>query len=394
MVGSVFFGWNRPPVFKHVILFRQKMTSKSQINAVLAINPGTTTTRCGLFGVSNGAVERILEETLDHDEAKIARFPNIQSQLQFRADCIAEFLSKAPDGIRIAACAGRGGMLTPVPSGTIAVNDELVEFALHRPVYQHASNLGAPLANALASRYGVHAYITDPVSVDELPPVARVTGCKELPRFSFVHALNIRACGRRLARDIGKPFDRVKAVVAHLGAGFSIAALVDGKLVDSSNRTELSPFSPERAGGLPPLPLIELCYSGKYEKKELLKLLYGNGGVFAHLGTKDIRRVEQMIEQGDEYARLIYDAMLYQVAKAIGAMASVVDFELDGIVLTGGLLNSPKIAATLESKLSRLAPVHVFPGSDECQALAEGAARVLAGLEKPMTWPVEPKTEQ
>lgn len=370
------------------------MTSKSHIDAILAINPGTTTTRCGLYSVSNGGVERILEETLDHDEKKISGFPDIPSQLQFRAESIAEFLAKTPGDIKIVACAGRGGMLTPVPSGTIEVNDELVDFALHRPVYQHASNLGAPLASALASRYGVQACITDPVSVDELPPVARVTGSKELPRFSFVHALNIRACGRRLARDIGKPFDNVKAVVAHLGAGFSIAALLDGKLVDSSNRTELSPFSPERAGGLPPLPLIELCYSGKYEKKELLKSLYGNGGVFAHLGTKDIRRVEAMIEQGDEYAQLIYDAMLYQVAKAIGAMASVADFELDGIVLTGGLLNSPKIAATLERKLSRLAPVHVFPGSDECQALAEGAARVLAGLEKPMTWPIKPMAEQ
>ena len=368
--------------------------SQSHIDAVLAINPGTTTTRCGLYQISSGTAECILEETLDHAEEKIAGFPSIPSQLQFRTECIDQFLAQASDDIRIVACAGRGGMLTPVPSGTIEVNDELVDFALHRPVYQHASNLGAPLAHALASRHGVHAYITDPVSVDELPPVARVTGSKELPRSSFVHALNIRACGRRMARDIGKPFDNVKAVVAHLGAGFSIAALVDGKLVDSSNRTELSPFSPERAGGLPPLPLIELCYSGKYEKKELLKSLYGNGGVFAHLGTKDIRRVEAMIDEGNENAQLIYDAMLYQVAKAIGAMASVVDFELDGIVLTGGLLNSPRIAATLEKKLTRLAPIHVFPGSDECQALAEGAARVVAGLEEPMTWPVTSKSEQ
>ena len=221
------------------------MTLISHINAILTINQGTKTTRCGLYGVKNGVVEHIMEGTLDHDEGKIASFPDIPSQLQFRADCIAEFMNNAPNSIRIVACAGHGGMLTSVSSGTVEVNDELVNFALHRPVYQHASNLGAPLANALANRYGIQACITDPVSVDELPPVAHVTGCKELPRFSLVHAFKICACGRRLARGIGKLFEGVKAVVAHLGAGFSIAALVDGKLVDSSNRTEISSFSPE-----------------------------------------------------------------------------------------------------------------------------------------------------
>lgn len=363
-------------------------SAQTPFDAVLAINPGTTTTRCGLYRVANGSAECVLEETLDHDERELAAFPDIPSQLKFRADCIAKFLAAAPQGATVVACAGRGGMLTPVPSGTIRVNKELVDFALHTPVYMHSSNLGAPLAFTMASQHGAPAFITDPVSVDELTPVARVTGCKELPRFSFVHALNIRACGRRLASEIGKPFDQVKAVVAHLGAGFSIAALIGGKLVDSSNRMEVSPFSPERAGGLPPLPLIELCFSGKYSKAELLDLLYGKGGVFAHLGTKDIRRVEAMIDAGDMHAKLIYDAMLYQVAKAVGAMAAVADFELDGIVLTGGLVNSPTISATLDGKLSRLAPVFAYPGSDECQALAESAARVLAGRETPMNWPV------
>lgn len=359
-----------------------------RVDAVLAINPGTTTTRCGLYRIENGRAECISEETLDHDENEIAAFPDVPSQLQFRADTISDFLAIAPKNVKIAAFAGRGGMLTPVPSGTIEVNDKLVDFALNRPVYQHASNLGAPLAHALAGLYGVRAFITDPVSVDELRPVARVTGCKELPRFSFIHALNIRACARRMAAEIGRPFAEMKAVVAHLGAGFSIAALLGGRLVDSSNRMEVSPFSPERAGGLPPLPLIELCFSGKYTKEQLLELLDGSGGVFAHLGTKDIRRVEAMIEEGDENAQLVYDAMLYQVAKAIGSMASVADFELDGIILTGGLMNSPKISAILRKKLTRLAPVFVYPGSNECHALAESAARVLAGQETPMTWPV------
>ncbi|TMV04193.1 butyrate kinase [Ruegeria sediminis] len=358
------------------------------LNAILSINPGTTTTRCALYGLNGRVVEVITERTLDHDEGVMAGFPTIASQLDFRAAHIAAFLSEYLDDRRLVACAGRGGMLTPVPAGVIEVNKALVDFALHTPVYHHASNLGAPLAHALASRHGVPAFVVDPVSVDELAPVARVSGFDEIPRFSFVHALNIRACGRRLAKELNKPFDELRAVVAHLGAGFSIAALLNGRLVDSSNRMEISPFTPERAGGLPPLPLIELCFSGKYTREELLNKLYGRGGVFGMLGTKDIRRVETMIEAGDEEARLVFEAMLYQTAKAVGAMASVASFDLDGIILTGGLANSPRVTGYLTDKLTRLAPLHVYPGSDECRALAEGAARVLSGQETPLTWPI------
>ncbi|SIO50823.1 butyrate kinase [Rhodovulum sp. ES.010] len=356
--------------------------------AILSINPGTTTTRCALYGWLGTALKTIAEEALDHDETVMAGFSTIASQLEFRRQHIETFLNEQLGRHRLVACAGRGGMLTPVPSGVISVDEALVEFALHTPVYHHASNLGAPLAHGIAARYGVGAFVVDPVSVDELAPVARVSGFADIPRFSFVHALNIRACGRRLAREMDKPFDRLRAVVAHLGAGFSIAALVDGRLVDSSNRMEMSPFTPERAGGLPPLPLIELCYSGTYTREELLSKLYGKGGVFGLLGTKDIRRVEAMIEDGDRKAALVYEAMLYQIAKAIGAMASVADFDLDGVILTGGLSNSARATAYLRHKLSRLAPVHVYPGSDECRALAEGVARVLAGTEAPLSWPV------
>lgn len=356
---------------------------------ILAINPGTTTTRCALFSPVHERVVAVAEQTIDHDEVMMAGFPSIASQLDFRTACVTAFLDPyLSPGDRLLACAGRGGMLTPVPAGVIAVNEALVDFALNSPVYQHASNLGAPLAHRVASAHGVSAFVVDPVSVDELPPVARVSGVAELPRFSFVHALNIRACGRRLARETGKSFDRLRAVIAHMGAGFSIAALVDGRLVDSSNRMEISPFTPERAGGLPPLPLIELCYSGKYTREELLKKLYGQGGVFGLLGTKDIRKVEARIEAGDDTAALVFEAMLYQTVKAIGAMAAVASFQLDGIVLTGGLANSARVTGYLADRLSGIAPLHVYPGSDECRALAEGALRVLSGAEAPMTWPV------
>lgn len=355
---------------------------------ILTINPGTTTTRLGLFRAEGAAVTPIAEDTVEHDETVMAHFGSIAEQLPFRVAAILDWLQGAGAGARLAAVAGRGGMLTPVPAGVIAVNDDLVDFALHRPVHHHASNLGAPLANRIAAAAGCPAFVVDPVSVDELPPVARLSGCPDLPRFSFVHALNIRACGRRLAADLGKPFDRLDAVVAHMGAGISIAALKGGRIVESSNRMEISPFSPERAGGLPPMSLIDLCYSGAYDKDTLKRRLYGQGGVFAYLGTKDMRRVEAMIDAGDDRARLVWEAMVYQIARAIGAVASVLDFRPDGIILTGGMAHSARLTDALTRRCAALGPLHIYPGSHESEALAAGAVRVLAGVETARSWPV------
>lgn len=337
---------------------------------ILTINPGTTTTRLGLFEPDGAAVRCVEETTIEHDERRMAAFAAIPDQLEFRAQAISDFLSGFKGGVTLAAVAGRGGMLSPVPAGVIAVNDELVDFALHRPVYCHASNLGAPLAQAIARRHKVEAFIVDPVSVDELPDVARISGFPELPRFSFVHALNIRACGRRLADELGKPFEALNAVVAHMGAGVSIAAIRNGRIAESSNRMENSPFSPERAGGLPVIPLIGLCYSGKYTEAELRKKLYGGGGVFAYLGTKDMRQVEAMIAKGDARAALVWEAMMYQFRKTIGSMAAVLNFRPDGIVLTGGMAQSGKVVEALSNGCRALAPVHVYPGSHESEALA------------------------
>lgn len=362
-------------------------------NLILTINPGTTTTRLGLFKPSGMTVKCVVATTIEHDEKRMAEFATISDQLEFRAHAISTFLTEISGGVTLAAIAGRGGMLSPVPAGVIAVNEALVDFALHTPVYRHASNLGAPLAHAIAKEHKVGAFIVDPVSVDELPDVARLSGFPELPRFSFVHALNIRACGRRLADDLGKPFDTLNTVVAHMGAGISIAAIRNGRIVESSNRMENSPFSPERAGGLPVMPLIELCYSGKYSEAELKKQLYGNGGVFAYLGTKDMRQVETMIAKGDTQASLVWEAMLYQIKKTIGAMAAVLDFKPDGIILTGGMAQSDKVVGALTSCCCALAPVLVYPGSHESEALASGVARIMAGVEKAMIWPLTPVKE-
>lgn len=355
-------------------------------NAILSINPGTTTTRCAVYAISQGALCVLAEATLEHDEVQIAQFASIPDQLQFRTRCVLDFLSGVTGCFRLVACAGRGGMLMPVPAGVIRVDRDLVNFALHTPMHQHASNLGAPLAYTIAQGVGAQAFVVDPVSVDQFSDLARVSGVPELPRFSFGHALNIRACGRRLATDLSKPFEEVRAVVAHLGAGFSIAALQDGRIVDNTNRMEASPFTPERAGGVPPLALIDLCYSGRFSQADLKSRLYGNGGLMALLGTKDVRRVEAMLDAGDPSAALYFDAMLYQVAKAIGAMASVLSYDLDAIVLTGGIANSGRVRQVLTDRVGRIANIVAYPGSDECRALAEGAARALDGKEAVIDW--------
>ena len=361
-----------------------------QNKLIITVNPGATTTRCAIYETTNRSVAATAEEVIEHSDRELARFETISNQLEYRYRLVFEFVRQHIDDNRSApvACAGRGGMLTPVPPGVIKVNDDLVRFSLETPVYEHASNLGAPLAHRLAGVYGVDAFIADPVGVDEFTDIARISGSPEFHRFSFVHALNIRSTARRVADLLGKPVEELRLVVAHLGAGFSIAAVDRGRLIDNSNRMECSPFTPERSGGLPPITLIEACYSGKWTKAELLQKLYGQGGVFAYLGTRDMREVEHRIEKGDDNAALIYDALLYQVAKAVGAMASTMDFNIDGIVLTGGLANSKKLTDRLTSKMENLAPVFVFAGSNENQALAEAVVTALEPGGKIMDWPI------
>ena len=361
---------------------------------VIAVNPGTTTTRCAAYRPApsaEAAPALAAERTFEHSDEQLGRYAAIAEQLAFRLELLESFAAKtlrAASGAKLVACAGRGGMLTPVPPGVIRVNEALVEFSLHTPVYQHSSNLGAPLAHALAERHGCPAFIADPVSVDELTDVSRISGSPEFPRFSFVHALNIRATARKTAAALGRRLDELNLVIAHLGAGFSIAAMRCGRLIDNSNRMECSPFTPERCGGLPPIPLIEASFSGRYTRDELMKRLYGEGGVYAYLGTRDMRRVEAMIDAGDARAALIFEAMRYQIKKAIGAMAGALDFELDGIALTGGLVNSRRLTEDLSEACARIGPVFTHPGSNETEALAAAAFSALVDSADVMEWPV------
>jgi len=367
----------------------------NHILIIFTVNPGATSTKCALYQVLNKGIKEITSEIIDHPDRIIAQFETVASQINYREKLVRQFInSNLPSDAKIIACAGRGGMLTPVPSGVIKVNEELVNFSLNRPVYQHASNLGAPLAYRIAQTFKVDAFIVDPVSVDELTPIARVSGSPDFPRFSFVHALNIRATVRKLSERLGKKFEEMRCVVAHLGAGFSIAAFDRGKMVDNNNRMESAPFTPERAGGVPPIPLVNACFSGKYNKEELMKRLYGEGGVYAYLGTKNMKEIEIKAKEGDKSVRLIYNAMIYQICKEIGAMASVLNFNMDGIIVTGGLAKDENLANEIIKKVHKIGNIYIYPGSNENEALAQSVLRVLQGIEKFITWPVSVSREE
>ncbi len=358
------------------------------VDSILVINTGSTSTKCSLHDVAGEKLTQAWSHQVDHPDDLFLRYPSISDQVDEREANVRQALPTALlNERRLIAVGAIGGMLPPVPSGVIRVNEALETFSLKTPVYQHASNLGAPLAARMARTYGTEAFVVDPVGVDEMAPIARISGCPELPRFSFVHALNIRATVRALAERLGKPFQAMRCVVAHLGGGFSIAPFDRGRIVDSDNRMESAPFTPERAGGVPPIPLLKLAFSGKYTEKELHKKLYGAGGLYAYLGTKDIREVKRRIEAGDGFAKFIYDAMIYQIAKEIGAMASVLEFDLDGIIITGGVAHEPYLVAELTRKVSRIAPVTVFPGGNENEAIALSIWLMLTGREPCLTWP-------
>ncbi|PIE51968.1 butyrate kinase [Candidatus Fermentibacteria bacterium] len=363
--------------------------STLQKRFLLVLNTGSTTTKCSIYRITSaGELDHYNSKTIEHPDDLYARYSTISGQIDYREELTREyFQNNLPAGAVVAAVGALGGMLPPVPSGLISVNQELADFSLNTPVYHHASNLGAPIAFRIAALMNAPAFVADPVGVDEITPVSRISGVPELPRFSYVHALNIRATVRKLAEQLSMSFEEIRCVACHLGGGFSIAPVAGGKIIDSDNRMEGAPFTPERAGGVPPIPLFEACFSGKYTKDELHKKLYGGGGLYGYLGTKDVREAGRRAAEGDGFAAFILDAMIYQICKEIGAMASVLDFNIHGIIVTGGVANSPFVVERIKKKCSALSEVHVFPGGNENEAIASGLLRVVSGKEEPLQWP-------
>lgn len=346
----------------------------------LIINPGSTSTKIGIFEDE----ELKMDETLRHSTEEIAKYDSIIDQKDFRKNIILDFLKeKNIDVNTFNVIVGRGGLLKPIEGGTYEVTDAVIKDLEIGVQGQHASNLGGILAREIADQIGVKAYIVDPVVVDELSDVARVSGMPDVQRTSIFHPLNQKAVARRYAKSVGKKYEDLRLVVAHLGGGVSVGAHDHGRIVDVYSAFEGDgAMSPERCGGLPTGALIRLCYSGKFSEKEMLKKATGAGGFNAYLGTNDAREVMKKIDAGDDKARLVMDAFIFQVCKDIGAEATVLKGKVDQIIITGGIAYNERITAAMKERIGFIAPVTVYPGEDELLALAQGAIRVMNGEEQ------------
>jgi butyrate kinase len=352
---------------------------------ILVINPGSTSTKYGIYTEQGAELVR----SIRHGDEELTLFQGLPmvARLGYRARLLKSALEE--DGYsetgrgaeRFAAVAGRGGLLPPMSCGTYLVDDAMVEELRLARHGEHACNLGALLALRFATAAGANAYIVDPVTVDEWQPCARLSGTPLMERECIGHALNIKAVARRFARETGRTYDSLRLLVIHMGSGITVSAHRDGRMIDN-NTIEEGPFGPDRTGALPARALVKLCFSGRFVQKELDHRVFGDGGLFAYLGTRDLQEVERRIDAGDAKAALVLEAMIYQIAKEAGAMAAVLQGKVDALLLTGGMAYSQRMVAELTRYLEWIAPIQVYPGEDELQALAEGVFRVLNGEEK------------
>jgi len=348
---------------------------------ILVINPGSTSTKVAIFEDENIKIDKVIR----HKPYELEKFDSLMAQKEYREKAILEFLKS--NGYKIDdfdAIACRGGILPPLKSGTYIVNEEMVNYLKYKSKVEHASNLAAVIGFEL-SNGKIPVFITDPVSVDEMVDEARISGIPEIKRLSLAHALNIKAVGRKVASELGKKYEELNMVIAHLGGGISVTAHRKGKMIDVNNANDEGPFSPERTGDLPVGDVVKLCFSGKYNHKEVKKMFVGKGGLVAYLGTNNMKEALEMAKS-DEYAKLIVDAMAYQIAKEIGGMCDILKEEVDAIVITGGIANNNEFVENIKSYIYNFAPIFNIPGEFEMEALALGALRVLKGEEKALTW--------
>jgi butyrate kinase len=347
---------------------------------ILSINPGATSTKVALY--LNEYPLKV--ETIRHSTEELSSFQGTLDQLEYRLKLVLEFLeSNRTKVTELSAVVGRGGPFKALESGTYPVSEKMLSDIKSGKVQaDHPSNLGALVAHELVSGTSVPAFIVDPVSVDEFIPEARISGLPQIPRISLGHALNTKMVARKAAKKLGRRYEELNLVIAHLGSGISVSSHLKGSMIDVNNANDMGPFSPQRTGALPVTGLAKLCYSGKYTLKEMIDLLTKKGGLLVHLGTDNVEEVQKRIDDGDEKAKLIFQAMIYQIAKEIGAMAATLDGKVDAVVLTGGIANSKRLTDAITRKVKFIAPVMVFPGEDEMEALTRGALRVLSGEEK------------
>lgn len=342
---------------------------------ILVINPGSTSTKLAVY---ENEVQ-VWRESISHPAKELADFHHINEQYDYRRTHVQEALEKAGMWQHFDAVIARGGLLKPTPGGVYQV-DERIKHDLWHADMEHASNLAALIADEIASRMGCPCYLADPVVTDELRDIARITGIPEIPRISIFHALNSRAVSRSYAARIGRKYEELDLIVVHLGGGISVSAHHWGKVVDVNNALNgEGPFSPERAGTVPARQLVDLCFSGKYTYQEIRKLLNGKGGLLAHLGTTDVPTIVRWAHAGNKKHQLVLEAMIYTVAKQVGAMHVALHGHTDAIILTGGIAYNAYCVALLREWLQGLAPIEVIPGEDEMGALASNALGVLRG---------------
>ena len=346
---------------------------------ILAINPGSTSTKIAIYDDK----ELSYKKSIRHNTELINSFDRIFDQYQLREQAILDTLKEANIPLEsFDAIVGRGGMLKPIEGGTYKVNQTMIDYVKEAPRGEHASNLGCVLAKELADQINVDAFIVDPVAVDEMDDIARFTGMPEIKRQSLFHALNQKAVSLKAADKLGKNYNELNLIVAHLGGGISVGVHKQGKVIDVNNALDGDgPMSPERSGGVPIGPLYHMAMSGDYTLKEIKRKNYGNGGMVAYLGTNDGFEIEKRIKEGDEFAKFILEVMCYQIAKEIGSAATVLKGQVDAIVITGGLAYDKLITDLISERVSFISDIVVFLGEDEMEALAFGGLRVLSGQE-------------
>lgn len=345
---------------------------------VLAINPGSTSTKIAVYQNT----EPIFLKNIKHTTEELAPYPKITDQFQFRKGIILRQLNEADINIaELHAVVGRGGLLKPIPSGIYEVNEDMIADLKNSPLGEHASNLGGLIASDLVkSLPNAKAYIVDPIVVDEFDDIARISGHPLLNRISIFHALNQKAVAREYAKSVRKKYEEVNLIVVHLGGGISVGAHQKGRVIDVNQALDgEGPFTPERSGTLPVGQLAKLCFSGKYSLKEVQKMIKGEGGLVAYLGTNNAYDVEKMVDAGDANAELIYHAMAYQVAKIIGEMYTVLKCDVDAILITGGIAYDKGFVNWIQERIYKLAPIHIYPGEDEMKALAINGLMVVRG---------------
>ena len=346
---------------------------------LLVINVGSTSTKVAWFR-GNDCMD---VETIRYSSEDLTRYASIEEQLSLRERGILEFLKK--NGVSLDdmdMIVSRGGLGRPAPAGAYEIDESMCRDLLGGKFGKHPSALGPAIALDFSRKHWVPAIVIDPPSTDEFQPLARFSGLPEIERKSALHALNQKAAARRCAGELGKRYEEMHLVVAHLGGGITVGAHQKGRVIDCTHGLAEGAFTPERAGSLPTADLLDMAFSGKFDKRQILRRLVGEGGLFAYLGTSDVEKVQEMIKAGDETAKLVYEAMAYQVAKEIGSMSVVLKGEIDGIILTGGLANSEMMTGLIREWVTSIAPVFVYPGEDEISALAEGGLRVLRGEEE------------